>query len=90
MFRAMLVAGALLAGAAAVVWVARPSSGGTGTAAMSPGEISADEAAQFEGYPLLWVGDSFDGLPLTAVIRDLRSDEPGSPVPTARDGFFFI
>lgn len=90
-FREMLIFG-VLAGAtvSGVLLVARPFSGSKGSAAMLPGEISPGEAAQFDGYPLLWLGESFEGLPLTTVIRAVASDDPNSPTSTAQDGFYFI
>jgi len=75
---------------AALVVVTRPSSRGTGTAASSPGPVTRDEAAQFDGYPLLWLGESFEGLPLTDIVRAISSDDPNYSTPTGQDAFYFI
>lgn len=88
----LLFATVMLAAAAAgaLLLVARPFSRDTGTAATSPGPSSVQEAAQFKDYPLLWLGESFEGLPLTGIVRSLAGDDPNRPVPTAQDDFTFI
>lgn len=85
---ALLAAAAVLAALAGAARQLTMESEGYAT--LSPSQSSAAEATQFDQYPLFWLGEAFDNLPLAAVIRDLRSDDPTSAVPTARDGFYFV
>ena len=40
-----------------------------------------EEAEAFEEYPVLWVGESFQGLPLTGITRLEFSEPPDVPAP---------
>jgi len=90
--RARLVIGAMLAVGitAGGLSVAQCLRNQPGSAAVTPGEISVTQARTFQEYPLLWLGDSFEGIPLTTIIRALAQDDPESMLPTAQNSITFI
>jgi hypothetical protein len=50
-----------------------------------------DVAAAFGDYPVFYLGEEFEGLPLAGgVIREVVADNPDSPGPIGRDGFIFV
>ena len=66
--------------------------GGRGGAPASAGQIgwTLEDARQFNEFPLYWLGESYDGLPLTRIIRYRYDPEPPIPAVTAEDSVAFI
>ena len=66
--------------------------GGRGPAPASAGQIgwTLEDARQFNEFPLYWLGESYDGLPLTRIIRYRYDPEPPIPAVTAEDSVAFI
>lgn len=76
--------------AAAGVWCVLQDNQGRLTAGSTPGKWTLDQTAAFSEYPVFYLGEEFEGLPLMGVIREIVDDNPDSPFPTERDGFIFI
>jgi hypothetical protein len=57
-----------------IVWAVVGRGGGTTSVTASPQVWSVEDAREFEGFPVYWLGESFQGLPLVAVHR---MDYPG-------------
>lgn len=74
MSRAVLVVAVLVLGiiGGALVAITKLSPREPATAGSSPGPVTEDEAAQFDGYPLLWLGESFEGLALDGYSQSYR------------------
>jgi hypothetical protein len=76
-----LVTVLIMAGVGLTVWFLSPWSGDeTGTAEARPQQFSVEDARHFDEYPVYWLGESFQGLPLTDVARmDWPGAFPGKP-----------
>jgi len=57
-----------------IVWAVLGRGDGTTPATAAPVVWSVEDARQFKDFPVYWVGESFQGLPLTAISR---MDYPG-------------
>jgi hypothetical protein len=67
----------LLAG---IVWALVGRGEDTTPAAVRPGVTTVDDMRKFNGFPVYWLGESFQGLPLVAVHRmDYPGAFPGKP-----------
>ena len=64
---------ALLVGG--IVWAVVGRGDGTTPATAGPQVWSVEDARKFEGFPVYWLGESFQGLPLVAV---QRIEDPGA------------
>jgi hypothetical protein len=66
--------------------------GGASAPLASAGQLSwtIEDARQFDEFPLYWLGDSYEGLPLTKVIRYQYEPEPPIPAETAENVVLFI
>jgi hypothetical protein len=63
-----------------IVWAVVGRGDGTTPATVGPGVTTVDDIRQFEEFPVYWLGESFQGLPLTAVHRmDYPGAFPGKP-----------
>jgi hypothetical protein len=63
-----------------IVWAVVGQGDGTTPATAAPQVWSVENARQFKDFPVYWVGESFQGLPLVAVHRmDYPGDFPGKP-----------
>jgi hypothetical protein len=49
-----------------------------------------EDATNFTEFPLYWLGESYNGLPLTRIIRYRYDPEPPIPAVTAEDSVAFI
>lgn len=54
------------------------------------GGWTIEDARQFEGFSLYWLGDSYEGLPLTEIIRYRHDPETPIPAKEAEDTVIFI
>jgi hypothetical protein len=54
------------------------------------GGWTIEEAREFEGFSLYWVGDSYEGLPLTRIIGYRYDPEPPVPAVEAESSVSFI
>jgi len=52
-----------------IVWAVVGRGNGTTPATAGPEVWSVEDARKFEGFPVYWLGESFQGLPLVAVQR---------------------
>lgn len=80
---AVVVAGALLLATERI----RGRDGSTSSNDFGP--WSAGEVREFDAYPVLWLGEEFQGLRLSSTIRDIAEDDPTSPHRPGQDGFLF-
>jgi hypothetical protein len=63
-----------------IVWAVGGRGGGTTSVTASPQVWSIEDARGFKGFPVYWLGESFQGLPLVAVHRmDYPGAFPGKP-----------
>jgi hypothetical protein len=63
-----------------IVWAVVGRGDGTTSVTADPLTWSLEDARQFEGFPVYWLGESFQGLPLVAVHRiDYPGAFPGKP-----------
>ncbi len=93
--RFALIGLVVFAGGFAVTGVALPllDGGGGGEAQpASAGQIrwTIDDARQFTEFPLYWLGESYEGLPLTKIIRYRYDPEPPIPPIEAENSVTFI
>jgi hypothetical protein len=51
---------------------------------------TVNDAENFDDFSLYWLGESYEGLPLTAIIRYTYVPEPPTPALTAEDSVTFI
>jgi hypothetical protein len=63
-----------------IVWALVGRGGGTTSVTADPLTWSLEDAREFEGFPVYWLGESFQGLPLERVARmDYEGAFPGKP-----------
>jgi hypothetical protein len=68
----------LLAG---IVWALAGRGDGTTSVTVGPGVTTVDDIREFKEFPVYWLGESFQGLPLTAISRmDYPGRWPGEPL----------
>jgi hypothetical protein len=80
---------ALLAGG--IVWAVVGRGDGTTSVGVSHPVTTVDDMREFEEFPVYWLGESFQGLPLAAVQRiDYPGAFPGKPYNDPRNEVAFI
>jgi hypothetical protein len=80
---------ALLAGG--IVWAVVGRGGDTTPAAVRSGVTTVDDMRKFKEFPVYWLGESFQGLPLVAVQRiDDPGGFPGKPYNDPRNEVAFL
>jgi hypothetical protein len=63
-----------------IVWAVVGRGDGTTSVTADPLASAVEDARKFEGFPVYWLGESFQGLPLVAVHRiDYPGAFPGKP-----------
>jgi hypothetical protein len=74
-----------------IVWAVVGRGDGTTPVTASPPVWSVEDAREFEGFPVYWLGESFQGLPLVAVQRiDYPGAFPGKPYDDPRNEVAFL
>jgi hypothetical protein len=78
----------LLAG---IVWAVVGRGDGATSVTVGPGVTTVDDMREFEGFPVYWLGESFQGLPVVAVQRiDYPGAFPGKPYDDPRNEVAFL
>lgn len=74
------------------VLVSMLGGGGGSAPPASAGQLdwTIQDARAFQEFPLYWLGESYEGLSLTAIIRYRYDPEPPIPAVTAEDSVAFI
>jgi hypothetical protein len=88
--RLLVLVGLGVAATVFLTWMTLNNRDARLSATSTPAAWSVTDARDFDGFPTYYLGESFAGLPLTTIIRDVVNDDPSSPHPTGRDGFLFI
>jgi hypothetical protein len=74
-----------------IVWAVVGRGDGTTSATAGPVTWTLEDAREFEGFPVYWLGESFQGLPLTVVKRiDYPGAFPGKPYDDPRNEVRFV
>lgn len=84
----LVVPFAVLAAVALLLAAERVRARDDSTASNEAGRWSTEEVQEFDAYPVLWLGEEFQGLELTGSIRDIATDDQRRLL-TRRDGFIF-
>jgi len=74
-----------------IVWAVVGQGDGTTPATAGPGVTTVDDMRKFKEFPVYWLGESFQGLPLVAVQRiDYPGAFPGKPYNDPRNEVAFL
>lgn len=79
----------VIAGTMFLLWQLSLGSGRRVSSSGNPGPWTVAQVRAFSGYTVLWLGEEYQGLPLTEVTRDVGDDNPNSLSPASKDAFVF-